>query len=386
MATTVGSEYDHIEVASGGNAVKHYLKDNTARGLASGLYEGKNLATAFASEIAGYSDAWAWIQARITAGNFNGINVGDYIPVTCTNNTSFDAVIMGINTYKGGPEESPSNARTGNHIDFIFSKAWPTQGKFNLVDYNNGGYYSKYEYTADGSATVKSPYAFDNNLLPRIKNVTRNINLDPGTHYTYNPDTLDITFLSGSIPASGAEMRFMTVRVEHIAFSNIHAYLNSQAHYVPNGTAFRPEVILKDYTTDGVFYYLPSALQNVISGKSLTMPTRYGASELVTTPEDQSTKYLGRIWLLTEVEIYGRAIAGSAKFTSGQVQYPLFKNNTMRIIPDNITSSYDMSMFMTYSEVDGTSDKYSAIKKGYIYSSPPSSTHFFRPCFRVAAG
>ena len=63
-------------------------------------YEGVDLTQKFTSEIANYSDEWAWIKARIQAGNFKGIYVCDYIPITCSNGYVLNAQVAGINTYK----------------------------------------------------------------------------------------------------------------------------------------------------------------------------------------------------------------------------------------------------------------------------------------------
>ena len=45
-------------------------------------YPGVDLTVKFADEIKNYSDEWAWIKARKTAGNYAGLHVGDYIPIT----------------------------------------------------------------------------------------------------------------------------------------------------------------------------------------------------------------------------------------------------------------------------------------------------------------
>ena len=51
-----------------------------------GLYRGRDLTIVFADEISKFSDAWAWIKNRISTGNYTGIYVGDYIPITMKNN------------------------------------------------------------------------------------------------------------------------------------------------------------------------------------------------------------------------------------------------------------------------------------------------------------
>ena len=98
-------------------------------------YPGMDLSLKFAEEIKGYTSVWTWIQARIKAGNFYGIHVGDYIPFNCTNSakTRIVAVVAGIDTYyKYGDQQ------VGHHIDFISKDLWPTYIQYNLANFNNG--------------------------------------------------------------------------------------------------------------------------------------------------------------------------------------------------------------------------------------------------------
>lgn len=97
------------------------------------VYQGVDLTVKFANEIKNYSDEWAWIKARITAGNYAGLHVGDYIPITCNNGYKLNAQIAGMNTYTGY-----ANPEVGNHIDFICKELWEDLHVMNKVDYNNG--------------------------------------------------------------------------------------------------------------------------------------------------------------------------------------------------------------------------------------------------------
>lgn len=121
---------------------------NQVGSIADHSYGGVNLTVNFASEISGYADAGAWIRARIRAGNFSGLHVGDYIPVTCTNGNKFNARIAGFNTYKGYGDSA-----VGNHIDFISATVWPQTFKMNLKNFNNG---LSPDETMTGNGTAKS--------------------------------------------------------------------------------------------------------------------------------------------------------------------------------------------------------------------------------------
>jgi len=112
------------------NSLKHLLDSDEMAFAAfiNGRYEGKNLATVHATEISGYSNVYAWLEARRSAGNFEGINVNDYIDIahsggTCggytINSGTKRARIAGINMYKGF-WDGVNNVSIGNHIDFFF--------------------------------------------------------------------------------------------------------------------------------------------------------------------------------------------------------------------------------------------------------------------------
>ena len=96
-------------------------------------YVGQDLTVKFADEIKGYSDEWAWAKARRNAGNYAGMHVNDYIPITCSNGYVLKAQIAGINTYTGYADQ-----QVGNHIDFICKELWKDVHAMNKVDYNNG--------------------------------------------------------------------------------------------------------------------------------------------------------------------------------------------------------------------------------------------------------
>jgi hypothetical protein len=96
-------------------------------------YTGVDLSVKFADEIKSYSSVWAWIQARIKAGNYADLHVGDYIPFKTTNSVSLNAQIAGFDTYY-----QYGDTAVGHHIDFICVELWPTNHVFNKINFNNG--------------------------------------------------------------------------------------------------------------------------------------------------------------------------------------------------------------------------------------------------------
>jgi hypothetical protein len=245
---------------------------------------GANLATKFLAEISAApfsGNVWAWIQARIQAGNFAGINVGDFIPFSAGGN-DFNAEIAGINTYF-----NYGDTAVLQHIDFITRELWPDTKGYNPVNYNNGL----------GALTTPSVQA---------------------------------------------------ARPSPWLASDIKAWLNSEAALVPNGTGADPAVLSVNYATTGVWDKLPAALQAVIIQKRALLPSRYSAGNLLTDDNSWVWSDAGRLWLPSEIEVYGCRQWGSnlnenPGFSSGGFQqYPIFSCNMRRLklIAGTLTRAY----------------------------------------------
>lgn len=122
---------------------QEYLTENEIQQqIFNRIYDGRDLTKVFADEIANYSDEWAWIKARIASANYDGLYVGDYIPVTMNAGTvggtaiaqqTFQCQIAGIDTYTGC-----GDVEIGHHIDFISREVINTAIVWNPVDNNNG--------------------------------------------------------------------------------------------------------------------------------------------------------------------------------------------------------------------------------------------------------
>ena len=224
------------------------------------LYQGVDLTVRFADEIAATpanGDPWKWIQARIKAGKFDGLHVGDYIPIKTSNNVSLQAQIAGMDTYY-----QYSDQPVPHHIDFITREIWPTLHTFNPVNYNNGTAAQNYPWLA----------------------------------------------------------------------SDMYLWLNSKAGSVPNAAAVNPETTKVDYTTDGVYHFLPEELKAVIIEKRFLLETRYNASSLLTTSPGWGWQNEGKLWLPTEMEVYGTNVWGGVSYpTGGGIQYPIFANSMNRL-------------------------------------------------------
>ena len=251
-----------------------YDEDEILHQMSDELYEGVDLTVKFADEIANYSDEWAWLEARRAAGNFKGIHVADYIPVTLNGNI-YHAEIMGINTYK-----NYGNTAVGDHIDFILRELWETLHVWNKVNYNNGISSNQYAFLA----------------------------------------------------------------------SDLYYYMNALSGSVPNGTGVNPATTSVNYTSSGIYYYFPTKLKNVLKNKLLLMPKRYNSSSLLTDDNSWDWQSMGKLWIPSEMEVYGTAIWSDKKYSAGGFQqYPYFKNNMRRVKNIMNGSRYGWWLLSSYS-------------------------------------
>ena len=117
------------------NGTKKITKAELLRELAPNDYMnvGRDLTVVFASEIANYSDEWAWIQARLDAHNLDDLFEGDYIPVTMTTGEIIEMQIAGINTYL-----NIFSGAVHPHIDWISRDSLATTHAWNTTNNNNG--------------------------------------------------------------------------------------------------------------------------------------------------------------------------------------------------------------------------------------------------------
>lgn len=242
----------------------------SGKGAVPPWYEGTDLTSAFADEIAASpynGDPWAWIKARITTGNWDGLHIGDYIPFTTTQSTpeTYHAQIAGINTYKGY-----GDTEVKNHIDFISKELWATRHFINPVNFNNGTKFG------DSAATEYPWLASDLYLF---------LNSKAGT-------------VVSEATAGGGE-----------------------------GTAV-------DYTAGGVYYYLPGNLKSVIVEKRTYLPKRYSASGLLSDDNAGGWENIGKLWLPSEWEVYGGPARGGLRdyaVMGNCIQYPIFQSMANRV-------------------------------------------------------
>lgn len=89
------------------------------------------------------TESWAALQARIQAGDFSGIHIGDYKTIKMTNNETVVCEVAGIDTYY-----KCTNQQAGHHVDFISRDCLAGTKQFNTTNTNNGNATSEYPWRA----------------------------------------------------------------------------------------------------------------------------------------------------------------------------------------------------------------------------------------------
>lgn len=167
--------------------------------------------------------------------------------------------------------------------------------------------------------------------------------------------------------------------------SDLYAYLNSLSMNVPNSATANPALVAVDYTTTGVYDKLPNSMKAVIKEKHVRMPLRYTSGSLLTNDNSETWGDIGKLWIPSEVEVYGMIQWGSRvpQASMGFVQYPIFANNMKRIKGQNNGGS-SASWWLSSSSGDGSAHITRVGNDGAaIHSVAPSSGMRVPVCFRI---
>lgn len=168
--------------------------------------------------------------------------------------------------------------------------------------------------------------------------------------------------------------------------SDLYAYLNSVAISVPNTATANPALVAVDYRSSGVYDKLPAALQAVIVNKLLILPSRYTAGSLLTNDNSWAWQNVGKLWIPSEVEVYGTEHWGSNNGFSGGgfQQYPIFSTNMKHI--KGAGDGGSRSNWWLISASGGNSTNFSFVyyigSASYISASAPGIRA--PVCFRIA--
>lgn len=166
---------------------------------------------------------------------------------------------------------------------------------------------------------------------------------------------------------------------------DLYYYLNSASGDVPNGTTANVATTAVNYASSGVFDKLPTALQSVIVEKQVLLSKRYTANALLTDDNSWGWANAGKLWIPSEVEVYGFLARGTRAYSLGAfAQYPLFQDQKARIkgLDDGGTREY----WWLLTPNSGNSTHVCTISNdgGFMYYTTTNQWVGFPVCFRVA--
>ncbi|MCL2357481.1 MAG: DUF6273 domain-containing protein [Defluviitaleaceae bacterium] len=164
------------------------------------LQDGANLEAVHAAEISASphnGNVWSWIRARIRAGNYSGIRIGDWIQITVSGNVVIMEV-AGINTYT---RSVAGGTAIPNHIDFISRNLFPEHRQFNRVPFNNG------------ILGAESPWAASD-----LRAWLNGLQTDVPNGVGANPETISVDYtIIGLFPRLPEQLRAVIVRKNSVA-------------------------------------------------------------------------------------------------------------------------------------------------------------------------
>ena len=137
--------------------------------------------------------------------------------------------------------------------------------------------------------------------------------------------------------------------------------------------------LLHEWEIEDFLPALPAELQAVLMTQRVLLEERYSASGKLTEPSSWSWQDLGKIWSLSEVEVYGQNVWSKPGYGTGfDCQFPIFKQTKDRIMGSRVT--------WWLRSVSGSSSSDVCCVSGYgdaYYNSPTYDWVRPRPCFLV---
>ena len=137
--------------------------------------------------------------------------------------------------------------------------------------------------------------------------------------------------------------------------------------------------LLHEWEIEDFLPALPAELQAVLMTQRVLLEERYSASGKLTEPSSWSWQDLGKIWSLSEVEVYGQNVWSKPGYGTGfDCQFPIFKQTKDRIMGSRVrwwlrSVSGSSSSDVCYVYSNGVAN----------YYSPTNDWVRPRPCFLV---
>ena len=137
--------------------------------------------------------------------------------------------------------------------------------------------------------------------------------------------------------------------------------------------------LLHEWEIEDFLPALPAELQAVLMTQRVLLEERYSASGKLTEPSSWSWQDLGKIWSLSEVEVYGQNVWSKPGYGTGfDCQFPIFKQTKDRIMGSRVPWWLRSVSGSSSSDVCCVGSNGSA-----YYISPTDDWVRPRPCFLV---
>lgn len=164
--------------------------------------------------------------------------------------------------------------------------------------------------------------------------------------------------------------------------SNIYAWLNGVNNYTTN--AYDNMAHGGDYSSGGILQLLPTELTNLIVTKNTILEKRYSNSGALSYSTSYGSTNMGKLWLPTEIEVYGTQIysipdkgSNNGGMAKSETQYPLFANN--------FHTRDKMEDWPLSSIVAGDSNSVCFVKsEGASYHNTATASRGVPLCFRIS--
>lgn len=120
-----------------------------------GLYSGQSIQSKFNSEI-GSDHIANWLSSRVSQGNFEGLHIGDWVDIACTDNVTRRYVIAAIDPYY---QTGSDTDKMGHHLVMVPADGWTLSSSLDgsyCVNTNRIMWDTK--STNNGTSTETCPY------------------------------------------------------------------------------------------------------------------------------------------------------------------------------------------------------------------------------------
>ena len=196
-------------------------------------------------------------------------------------------------------------------------------------------------------------------------------------HYTGCGDTEiggHIDFISRDCLAGGRRMN--SANNNNGTEAEKHPWLASELYQV-----------LNDETT-GIFAKLPADLKPYIITKRALLEERYSSGGAVAADTGWSWANMGKLWLPTEVEVFGHHTWSEPGYGTGgggcNLQYPIFKGGAKHIIKGDGNGGSRCTWWEASADRTSATNFCSVASYGHAYYRAASNTGIRAPlCFRI---